>query len=334
MNNKILQLSTLLFLLLLSFSCGDDTIKAPLEYDSSRHVQGTLYDIFDSVYSWETIIDVETGDFDTIPGTRERELNRVLPFGPDRLTDFENNRRIYSRTNGYSLVIHDLESLEKQFISLEDSITGDKISFPPYIEFGNNTDELFVIDQYFSGLYRADLTNYSIERIADKPLINIKLITDIIFSKEDQRIILLGQTVNTTSQVATSYAIYDLASNTVIKEGSLPDVFGFAKHPTKNSIFCLTVPTLELGIRLVELQINQNDLSVVYISPEDLVLDDGLSTHRSTIHSATNSYICRGGSTHEANQETYLHRIDLISGELQKSVFVDGHDFMIKLAGE
>jgi hypothetical protein len=341
MNHNILQTAAIFFVLLLSFSCDterntEDIPSAPLQYDPALHVQGTFIDTWgytQAGYAWEVIIDLESGAFDTIPGTGEPAGGFFLPVGPDRLTDFENNRRIYMDRNNTKIVVQDLESLEKKFIDIADPDPTQEIYFPLYLAFGNTSNELFAYAQYPDKIYRIDLENETFEVVADIIFTDMKSVTDIIFSRASQRIILLGQTINTTNQEASAYAIYDLAEQAIVREDAIPITFGFVKHPTQNSIFCLTVPNSEAGFRLTEFEIRTDGLLEVPRSLADVEMNS-ISTHRSTIHTATNSYVVRGGSTSELNPETILYRIDLETGELQAETNIDTPYSMLKVAGE
>ena len=339
MYNKISQAYILFFVLLLSFSCDtesntEDIPSAPLQYDPALHVQGTFMDLWghtDQGHAWEVIIDLETGHFDKIPGTGEPAGGYNLPVGTDRLTDFENNRRIYVDRNGAKLVVQNLESLEKQYIEIADP--DQAIYFPLHLAFGNTSNELFAYAQYPNKIYRFDLENETFEVVAEITFTAIESVTDLIFSSASQRIILLGQTLNTTAQEATAYAIYDLTENAIVREDAIPITFGFVKHPTKNSIFCLTVPNSEAGFRLTEFEIGSNGLIEVPRSLTDVEMNS-ISTHRSTIHTASNSYIVRGGYSTESNPITILYHINLETGELQAETNIDTPYSMLKVAGE
>ena len=343
MNNKISQAIILVFVLLSSFSCSNNDIEdiplAPIEYDPTQHIQATIKDVWSGEWysaksdcAWEAIIDLETGAFDTIPGTGDPFDPYLKPMGPDRLTDFENNRRIYAQREMGRLVVQDLESLEEKYVELKDPETGDNIRIPLYLDFGNSPNELFAFS-YYNRIYRIDLETLSIELVGEITLTDIREVTEMIFSKASQRIILLGQTFSTSIQEASAYAMYDFAEQTIVREGRIPVTFGFVKHPTETSIFCLTSPNSEVDFRLIEFEIRMDGLFEINRSPTDLAINN-ISTHRSTIHSATNSYIVRGGSTHEFNLVTVLYQIDLETGELKSETMIDLPCNLLKIAGE
>ena len=340
MNNNIVQASTLFFILIFSFSCEhndtEDVPSGPLEYDPAQHIQGTFYDIsdyYEREHSWEVIIDLESGSIDTIPGTRERSHGWWGPVGVERLTDFENNRRIYLETAGHDLIIQDLSTLEKRYIGLSDPETGSTLSLPPHLDFGNHKNELFAYSRYTDKIYRIDLEQESIELIATIALTDIESITDIIFHKAPQQLIIFGLPTSTDVQEASAYAIYDLATNEIVKEANIPTTTGFVKHPNQGSIFCLTVPNQEIGFRLIEFEIKMGGLVEIARSQEDLEINY-IDNHRSTIHSATNSYIVQGKASAGPNLVVGLHLIDLETGVLQVNNAIDTPNRLFKIAGE
>lgn len=97
-NNSLTLQNFLLFLCLASLflitSCKKEhIIDLPLKYDPAVHVYGTMDYPYDG--RWEIIIDVQTGDWDSIPEASENEGGYNFPLGTKALTDFSGNKKLY-----------------------------------------------------------------------------------------------------------------------------------------------------------------------------------------------------------------------------------------------
>ena len=318
--------------ILLFASCKDDdpTIQAPLVYDAASHIYGTTFKA--GIGSWETIIDLETGQFDTIPGTKEPVGALDLPIGVRELTDFDANRRIF--VDGSDLIIQDLETTTKTTIKLLDPIYPDTeiyiIRFQ-YLNFGRNKDEIYGISTY-NQPYLINLATQTIELISiDVFSLDFDQIDDFIYLEDQNDFVFIGQKYSVDDSYFVS--VYDLDANAFTIYDSIPKSFGFVKDHASDRIYALSFPTDNHGFRLMSLDIRDDDVRSILISTENLAIDN-LSFYMQTIHTASNSYICRGGSASIEVPENMLYSVDLTTGELKNSIILDDYGIMKSLKGE
>lgn len=322
---SILTLFCVLALTLGISSCKDDDEQPRIsEYDPAVHVYATNFR--SRVGEWETFIDITTGNYDSIPGTKEPGGGINFPNGTAALTDFSQNRRIYlNQVSGQEMTIQDLTTLEKTVITLELPDGSSLITRPEFLTFGADNNTVYAFDTADDAIYVIDLVNQTIDLLVDNIVVDRNGIEAFIYLKSSHEIVFLGNDF---------YTIYDLSSGQlVIEDDTIPDLFGFVKHPDTDDIYCLSLPTTDFAFRLVRMVKQGNQYGVVMISLEDLEMDD-LSPNLQTIHTATNAFVCRGGTTLENNIETYIYSIDLNSGELIRTVTLNGFELMTKLEGE
>jgi DNA-binding beta-propeller fold protein YncE len=307
-------------------SCKDDNELRISEYDPTVHVYATNFR--SRVGEWETYIDITTGNYDSIPGTKEPAGAINFPNGTAALTDFNQNRRIYiSQGNGQEMIVQDLTTLEKTTIALELPDGSSLITRPEFLAFGADNNIVYVFDIADDAIYAVDLTSQTFHRLVDNIAVDRNEVVAFFYLKSSHEILFLGNDF---------YTLYDLSIGQLVAEDdTIPDLFGFVKHPETEDIFALSLPTDEITFRLVRMvkQGQGNQYNIVLVSLEDLAMDD-LSPNLQTIHTATNAYVCRGGTTLENNIETYIYSIDLNTGELIRTVTLNGFELMTKLEGE
>lgn len=319
--------------ILLFASCKDQDVPAvPLVYDATSHIYGTMFK--SRIGSWETIIDLETGRFDTIPGTKEEAGILNLPIGITELTDFERNKRIFVDANSSNLIIQDLETTNRRAMILLDPIYPDTERTIPrfrHLNFGSNTDEIYGISSNKQP-YLINIATQTIELISiDLFSLELDLVDDFIYLEDSNDIVFIGRKYSTPESVYY-VSVYDLDTEAIIYD-SIPKSFGYIKDPSLDRIYALSLPTDDRGFRLMSLDFTENNVSSVLISTEDLAIDE-LSYYMQTIHTASNSYICRGGSASIEMPENFLYSIDLTTGELKNSVVLDDYGIMKSLKGE
>lgn len=306
-------------------SCKDDDEQPRIsEYDPAIHVYATNFR--SRVGEWETFVDITTGNYDSIPGTREPAGTINFPNGTAALNDFSQNRRIYlNQVSGQEMTIQDLTTLEKTVITLELPDGSSLITRPEFLTFGADNNTVYAFDTADDAIYVIDLVNQTIDLLVDDIVVDRNGIEAFIYLKSSHEIVFLGNDF---------YTIYDLNSGQlVIEDDTIPDLFGFVKHPDTDDIYCLSFPTTDFAFRLVRMVKQGGQYGVVMISLEDLEIDN-LSPNLQTIHTATNAFVCRGGTTLENNIETYIYSIDLNTGELIRTVTLNGFELMTKLEGE
>ncbi|MEO1261671.1 MAG: hypothetical protein AAFZ15_22905 [Bacteroidota bacterium] len=319
----------LFFVALSACKDDDDANPQPLVYDASRHIYGTTS--IQGQGSWETIIDLESGRFDTIPGTRENAGGFNFPLSTRELTDFVDNRRLFITFDKNDLVVQDLETAEKNIINLVGNPNSIGLAPFEYLNFGKSNNEVLGLYTFERTIYRVDIMMGNYEPLTEYISMDQDQITNMLYSPENDYMIFFGQ--NNDTETVYLYSIFDMSVNEIIAHDTIPRFFGFVKHPSQNSIYCLTIPMNGIGFRLTELMVKEDRLDVRTVSTTDLEIDQ-LSPNLQTIHSATNSYICKGGSTSIENPETFLYSIDLTTGQLLRSTEVPGYGSMMNIESE
>jgi len=305
-------------------SCKDDDELRISEYDPAVHVYATHYRRY--VGEWETFIDITTGKYDSIPGTKEIKVGGInVPNGTAALTDFSQNRRIYLSGNGDEMIIQDLTTLEKITITLDLPDGSSLITRPEFLTFGADNNTIYVFDRGGSAIYVVDVIAQTLNIQLDDLPLNGNSFEAMIYQKSTNDLFFFEK---------EKYYIIDLDTNELLNDnGVLPGLFGFVQHPDNNLLYALTYPNADRVFRLARLERTGNEFIVQILSGSDLAIDQ-LSPNLQTIHTATNAYVCRGGTTSENNIETYINSIDLSTGELIRTVTLDGFELMKKLEGE
>jgi hypothetical protein len=107
-----------------------------------------------------------------------------------------------------------------------------------------------------------------------------------------------------------------------MKECKLPDTSSLAPNVI-----------ISRFLRLMELNLSGGQFQVMSKSTSDLAIDN-LSGYLQTIHSATDSYICRGGSSSGEMPIKIFYKIDLTTGELVNEVTLTDAGLLISLSAE
>ncbi len=329
--------SIFLFLILIvAVSCKKDDADMdpapPTSYDASSHVYATMIEVREG--TWETIIDLETGKFRRIEETKSPGSSIEGTAGTTEMIDFINNRRIYKDpANGTGhIVVQDLETFESTTIDLFDSDTGRYLTLFGDFYFGPDNEYIYGLTSAYDA-YKVDLDTKEVKLIKSLRTENIKQVQRFIYLQDRDQFLTIGNSQDVEDSYA--YSLYDIESQSVLAEDIMPRLFGFAVHPNNDQIYALTYPTDDRKFRMVEITVNDNGLQIRQKSSSDLAIDE-LSTKVQTIHTATNSYICRGGSTAFEGEgpENTLYSIDLNTGNLKSQVFLEDYKNMLGINGE
>jgi hypothetical protein len=304
------------------------------EYDSQKHVYGTLMSANDLGWeNQEVIIDIESGELSIIEGTTKAGGGIDFPNGTKDLTDFEQKRRIFKDLATNNMVVQDLETGEKEIIELNDS-DGISIGSANYFVFGDDNNTVYVLTSV-ADIWSVDLSTKSIELIQDQVSLDLNnyQIEDFRYHRGSQKLLIFGKRSNSSTSDAYAVFTFDVVSKTVELQHSLPALFGYQVHPDGERIFGLTLPSDDEGFRLTEILFSNGSFDTKKISNEDLAIDQ-LSPYIQTIHTASNSYVCRGGSNSIEMPETILYQIDLTTGELLGEATLAKVGHLLKLEGE
>ena len=337
---KTLTLNLALLILMLSIiSCNNDEDPIPcdeesfvsLEYDPLKHIYGTSVAIGGE--QWEIIIDPILGQFDTIPGTKRLTGGLSYPIGTTRLFSFENNQRIFIGDQNNELIIQDLTTSDYTTIDLKDATTSQSIIFPQFIIFGNTENQLFILDTDKS-LWEVDIQNNLVEKIIEKMVAaNNVYISDILYVKGSDDFILTTTMSAINDPISRELMLYDNDIDSIINVKPIEGSFGFTQFPNEDTFYFLQTPTTQEGFRLMELKIVGEQFQITPKSTSDLAIDN-LSGYLQTIHSATNSYICRGGSNSLETPTNFLYNIDLTTGELVNESTLTDANILLNLSSE
>lgn len=325
-----------LFLLLCSIvlcvtACKKDEVERfckPSSYDKTNHVYGTMLST-DGSTTWETIIDLTTGLFRAIPASEEPLGGGLdLPLGVRNLTDFEGNRKIY--LSGGKLIIQDLTTFDKTIIELTGQ--GFNVQNPKYLNFGIDKNTVYFLA--LVDILSVDLTTQEINLVKDDILVDQNQFDDFIYLPESNDFVFFGQKNFTGGVSEKRVSVFDLDTDTVLYTDSIPNLFGFVKHPENDDIFALTIPTTEKKFRLTRLRAMDDFLFISELSSSNLAIDE-LSPYLQTVHTATNSYVCRGGTNSiDTQNENTLYSINLTNGTLTGEILIEDYETMIGLQGE
>lgn len=317
-------------------SCQDDddiNNSLPLTYDATKHIYGTASGPFPSSEKWEVIINPQTGAYDSISGTKNSDLIYIHPSnsGTKNLTDFDSNKRIFWNHLDFNLVVQDLESLEKVTIKFEDSISSTSGSHPLFFSFGASNDIVYVLDQAGT-LWLVNLSTNSVEMLFSGLYFDNHVLDYQLYLESTNQLVYGGHIGSTNVHISNAVFTFDLNTGEINSIGNISDSFGWVMSPQSENILCLTTPTDQQGFRLMQFRIIDNNLQTELLSQEDLPIDN-MSFHTQTIHSATNTYICRGGKNNENISENNLYSIDISSGEIVQTIMID-ENYIHSLKGE
>ena len=123
-------------------------------------------------------------------------------------------------------------------------------------------------------------------------------------------------------------------STAVISTTAISRGFGFVQHPVeKDNIYFIQATQDNKGFRLMKIEMNGDGINVSEISTTDLLINN-MSLYLQTIHTASNTYILRGGSNSIETPSNTLYTIDLNNGNLMCEVEIEETGFLLKLAIE
>ncbi len=321
----------------LLFSCNSDDdqlgFSSLLPYNPDKHMYGTLQFQDGTRWErWEVAIDLATGRLDSIPGTKEDSGSITSPNGTKDLTAFNTNKRIYIDLDK-NLVVQDLDTAEETVIEITDTASGASVLFPQYVRFAASEEELFLIDTDDT-VWFIDLLTEEVEKTAIQlPIPSGAYLSNVYYIAATDDFLYSTNSSAINSGTITNLHFYDLGSETVIQSATITESFGLVPSSTPGQFYFLQIPTEDTGFRLVELQVNPGQLMLAEISDADLAIDE-LTLYTQTTHTATNSYVCRGGSNNLEDLSNTLYIIDLDSGDLIDEVVLEVDGILSKLAGE
>ena len=334
-NKEWLRNTIVLFLVISIFSCKKDKDAIPgnptsLTYNSAAHIYGT--GILENIGRYEYIIDPATGQFDTLSGTMTTGGGFNFPIGPTKLTSFDNNQRIFiSPAIDHHLILQDLTTFQYDTVEIRVDNPTDIVIFPQFIFFGSNENELYLVDTDES-LWMINTENGEVERVFETLDASNEFQILNIFYIESIDVFLLATKPNGGGGTM-NLMLMDRSTLDVTYETTVSESFGFVQHPDEDKIYCLLIPDGDKKFRLMEISIFTDLIVFNQKSASDLAIDE-LSPNLQTIHTATNSYICRGGSNAIEAPTNTLYMIDLGTGELKSGVELTDSGLILNLAGE
>ncbi|MFK7810572.1 MAG: hypothetical protein AB8F74_22385 [Saprospiraceae bacterium] len=340
-NFKTLAFLFMTGLLLVGCSSDDDMPptgegESILPYNSSDHVYGTL--AVRDVGTWEIVIDPSTGAHNKVSETETPFEGTSARIGGLELTSFERNERLFvSRSDDSKLKVQDLETFNITEIDLTDTSLNKTVSFPQLLQFGSDQNELYLMDTDYS-LWKINLESKMVNKIYDRiPVSNGTYISNLFYVASTGHFLGMTNTDAINDYRGDNLFLFDTAlpdSTSIISTKSISKGFGFVQHPIdKNNIYFIQTSQDDKGFRLMKIAINGNELDVSEISTTDLSIDN-LSPYLQTIHTASNTYILRGGSNDIEAPTNTLYSININTGELIHEVEIEETGFLLNLAGE
>ena len=323
-----------LFALMTTFiytACDDDAdTRTPVAYNPNCCVYGTLQRD-DLSQRWEVVVELESGDWDSIPETRRPSASFQLPVGVNRLNDFSGNRHLYTDFNGVNLVVQDLTTFDTAMVPLNDPETGLKINGSLFLQEGRSSDEYFLYSGLEERVYGIDLATQTLRVALDTFPLGFDLLNDFVYSPSEDYFVFMGQINQSFTERLYTATIYDHATKTLVARDTFPQrLFGFVPDPDLGRMFALTFPENQFGYRLYEVGFRgEEGLEYTELSNENLAIGQ-LSEQLQTLHTASNSYLCYG----ETSPFNVVYQVDLNSGELRAQIVLEDFGTMIKLDGE
>jgi len=335
MSTKTTLLLSLIFLLLVT-ACEKEESSLPNQplsfndYDPARHLFSKASYSEQTYQTWETIIDIVTGDYDTIPGTKTQGGTIEFPIGSGDLTDFEGKRRIFRTLNGGNLLIQNLENLDQQTINLIELSNGERASLLPKKLTLGATNNIVYGWSNDDSIFRIDLSAGTVDYVVKQMNLPNFQNDYFLYLKDQHQLVIIGKNNQLDRKVLY---IFDLDTEIISLEIDISESFGFVAHPDGTKFYGLTIPIDDVGFRLMKFSILDNQLNERMVSSDKLPIDN-MSPSLQTIHTGTNAYICKGGSSDIENPTTILYSIDLNTGELKNEVQVHGNNMTLKLRAE
>ncbi|MEQ8703250.1 MAG: hypothetical protein RIC19_04990 [Phaeodactylibacter sp.] len=337
MMNRSYLLMLMLAICALSYTaCNDDDAdgRTAVEYNPNCCVYGTMQRDGDS-QRWEVAIDLESGAWDSIPGTRRAGAGFQVPVGVNRLNDFAGNRHLYTDFNGFNLVVQDLVTFDTVAVPLNDPETGLKINGSLFLQKARSSDEYFLFSDLEDRVYRIDLGAQALSIALDTFQLGFDLLNDFIYSPSEDYFVFLGQVNQGFTERLYTATIFDNATKMLVARDTFPQrLFGFVPDPDLGRMFALTFPENGFGYRLYEVRFEgEEGLSYTELSASNLAIGQ-LSEQLQTLHTSSNSYLCYGDNSSAGNPLKVIFQVDLSTGELISQIVLDDFGTMIKLDGE
>lgn len=331
MNRSRLLLSILALATLTYTACDDDSdMRTPVEYNPNCCVYSTMQRD-DLSQRWEVAVELESGNWDSIPETRRPSAPFQLPVGVNRLNDFSGNRHLYTDADGANLIVQDLTTFDIFTLPLNDPETGQEIEGSLFLQEGRSSDEYFLYSGQEERVYGIDLAAQSLSIALDTFPLDFDLLNDFVYSPSENYFVFMGQINQSFTERLYTATIYDNETQALVARDTFPQrLFGFVPDPDAGRMFALTFPENQFGYRLYEVQFRGADgLAYTELSNQNLAIGQ-LSEQLQTLHTASNSYLCYG----ESPPFKVIYQLDLDSGDLRTQIVLDEFGTMIKLDGE
>lgn len=316
---------------IISFStCKDDDAQIQetsiLPYSSTEHVYGSVHSLEGKI---EVVINPQTGQIEELEGAEDSAVSLSSPIGTKVLTDFEGNKRLFiSASSKSSLTIQDLNTLEYTVIEIKDLDIEELITNPRFLRWGATTDEVYIMDSDGS-LWSVNIPEQKVNKLFDFTLSNEHYVDNFYYIPSLNQFAIHS---NTTAfgALSTQLTLIDAETAEIEDELPLPAGVGLQQHPVnKNEFFYIKAYTEEEGFRLMQVIIEEVSLAIVTKSIAALPIDN-LSFYVSTIHTANQVYVTKGGQA----PNTVLYSINLNTGELVKEVKLATDKSLVSLKGE
>ncbi len=314
-------------------SCKKDNLDTTgLPYNPDKHIYGKVQ--FNQTEEYEVVIDPISGIFDTIAGTRRAAGSLSLPVGTKSLHSFENDHRFFidEEASLFRLFFQNLESLAYGNITMIDQDNpSKKVNSAQYLTFGATENEIYLFDADKS-IWKINLQDGSAHQRFTHEIFPDDFTPKAVLYVNQGDDLLFVQDASSSADV-TKLILFDQASATILDQQDISGAFGFVKYPKEDRFYFLEIPDGTEGFRLMELKTSGETLNVQAKSDKDLPIDE-LSPYLQTIHTATNTYICRGGSNSIENSTNTLYSISLETGALTNEAVLYDSGILLNLAGE
>lgn len=318
--------------------CADDESPASvLPYRASAHIYGTFGQIDNGF--WEVVIDPATGHYEKLVASEETLTARSPRVGAFALTAFERNELIYGSPPSRlaALSVQDLETFEISDIALRDTLLGQSMVFPQLLRFGASQNEVFLMDTDRS-IWHIDLDSRAVRKVHDGlPVPAGGYVCHFFHRSSDGHFLVMTNEVASNAYTADKIHVINPAlpnPKATLSTTTIPSGFGFLQHPVdRDAIYYIQRAQSDKGFRLMKITMSAGGMNISEISQTDLPIEN-LSPYLQTIHTATNTYILRGGSSSLDAPSNVLYSIDLNNGKLVREVPIRDAGFLLKLAGE
>ncbi len=323
----------ILFIIMVVSSCKKDNLDPTvLPYNPDKHIYGKVQ--FYGAGEYEVVIDPISGLFDTIPETRRGSGGISLPIGTTNLIGFSGKERLFIDDISFlpRLFFQDLDAFGYFDIPLlDENIPDEKVISAQYMSFGISEDEIHLIDTDKS-IWRIDLTNSKVNQIFNDSIFpNDYTPRAVLYVNQGDDLLFIQDAASSAGM--TKLILFDQETASILDQQEIEGAFGFVKYPNEDRFYFLKIPGGTEGFRLMELKVSSGAMSIQEKSTTGLAIDN-LSLYLQTIHTASNTYICRGGSSSIENPTNTLYSISLEDGILLNEVTLEDSGTLLNLAGE